>query len=136
MRVSVLMGAALAALALGGCSGQGPLTEMVTSNGLPPASPEQVAPYQGRYSGEADITDPGLPNQVCTPRIPFVGFQVQGNQVSFGQFYGVIRADMTVNMVARNIWIEGRFQDGGFAGGMRVPPEQVCTYRIWLTRGY
>ncbi|KAA5611214.1 hypothetical protein [Rhodovastum atsumiense] len=104
-------------------------------NSLPPATAAQVAAWQGTYSGEAVINDAALPGPVCQPRVAIADFRVVGNQVEFGLFNGTIRDDGSVQMVNRQVWIMGRFEDGRFVGSMIVPPTEVCRYQVLLERG-
>jgi hypothetical protein len=110
-------------LALAGCSS------------LPPATPEQVAAFQGTYSGEAVLPDTAMPGPVCQARIRIVDFRVVGNQVRFGVFNGTIRNDGSVEMFNRQDWIGGRFEGNGqFVGELIVPPTEICRYRLLLAR--
>jgi hypothetical protein len=113
----------VALLALAGC------------NTLPAATPEQVAAYQGTYSGEAVLPDAAMPGPVCQPRIRITGFHVVGNQVEFGVFSGTIRNDGSLEMFNRQDTILGHFEGmGQFNGELIVPPTEVCRYRLSLSR--
>ena len=110
-------------LALAGC------------NTVPAATPAQVAAYQGTYSGEAVLPDAAMPGPVCQARIPITGFQVTGNQVNFGVFFGTIRDDGSLEMFNRQVSILGHFEGmGQFVGELIVPPTEVCRYRMVLSR--
>jgi hypothetical protein len=110
-------------LALAGC------------NTLPPATPQQVAAYQGVYSGEAVLPDAAMPGPVCQARIRIVDFRVVGNEVRFGVFYGTIRDDGSLEMYNRQDSILGHFEgQARFVGELIVPPTGLCRYRVELAR--
>ena len=104
-------------------------------NTVPPATPEQVAGLQGTYSGDAVIDDPALPGPACQSSIHMIDFQVVGNQVHFGGFNGPIRDDGSVELVAGQSWIYGRFEGNALVGSLIIPPTSLCRYHFSLTRG-
>ena len=109
---------------------------LVGCNTIPAATPEQMAPFQGTYSGEAVMGDVAMPGPVCQPRIRIVDFNVVGNEVRFGGFRGTVRQDGTVEMTMGQSWIAGQFvSPGGFAGQLLLPPTSVCRYRLTLSLG-
>ena len=100
---------------------------------IPDATLAQTTPYQGTYVGGATINDPGLPGNVCPSQIPFSGFTVSGDQVHFGQFNGPIREDGSVNLVAGQSFLTGRFMPPvTFVGQLMIPPNNICIYRVEL----
>jgi hypothetical protein len=111
------------------------LLALAACNTLPPASPEQVAAYQGTYTGEAVLPDAAMPGPVCQARIRITGFRVVGNEVEFGVFSGTIRNDGSIEMFNRQDSIVGRFEGmGQFVGELIVPPTELCRYRLSLSR--
>ena len=104
---------------------------------LPDATPAQAAAWQGSYAGNAVLNDAALPGQVCVPHMAISGFAVTGNQVQFGELgeiNGTIRADGSLEMNFRGLWIRGRFVPDAFFGQMLVPPVEFCVYRMVLNR--
>lgn len=71
------------------------------------------------------------PGGRCTSRVPLTGWQVNGNQVTFGAFNGTIGSDGSLTMQSGPSYISGRFTGSHFQGRF-YRPGPFCNYAMSL----
>lgn len=94
-----------------------------------PRGPTTTA-FDGTYQGTGYLTDPNLP---CTSQIGANPMKVAGGHAEWGNMTGWVQPDGKVVMQLGPIRVYGQFQASHFQG-LFDNPNQVCTYRLEMTR--
>ena len=103
-----------------------------------------VTTFDGYYTGEAMNIGDGVAN--CPPTQTTMPMRVSGGTVSYGDFYGRVTPEGTLQM---DSWrddltgsfkntVAGQFGDNRFTGQLKLGPAVkggfVCTYKLVMSR--
>jgi len=111
----------------------GPLAAPPANLGGNPPPPPTPRSLDGVYSGVAVPLDTA--GGLCIQNQQIRGFRVHGNSVRWGPFHGRIERN-GVQMVNRNTWITGQFEEGQFSGQISMSGPMGapgCTFMMTLT---
>ena len=112
-----VLGSLVGVIAIAGCA--------------PPEAPPPQRPWDGFYTGEAELIPKGNNRAHCPSRLSAQDMAVVFNYVNFGDYQGWINQEGLVVLAAGPSYVTGSFANGAFNG--TATPSPVCSYRVQST---
>jgi hypothetical protein len=97
----------------------------------PPEAPLPQRPWDGFYTGEAELIQKDGNHARCPSRLTRQDMAVVYNYVNFGDYQGWINPEGLVVLASGPSFVTGSFANGQFAGNVTQSPG--CSYRIQST---